>query len=296
MHKEILPTLAYRCEYLKKYTEKNPGAETGIVGRSILSKDIDYFRIGDGKRHILAVGAHHAMEYITASALYDFIGFLTEKSARGDTYCGVNLGFLLKKFSFWVIPCVNPDGVEIQLSGIERSPLYERQIRMNGGSSDFSDWQSNSRGVDLNHNYNCGFFEYKKTIEEKEGIIPGKTRYSGEYPESEPETRSLAGFIRALSPSAVISLHTQGEEIYSMPKSDEVNRVAKRAACAIGYKTAVAEGHAAYSGLVDYTGCVLGIPSFTVELGRGKNPIPISCLPSICDRVRKLLVLLPTYL
>ena len=95
---EFLPNLKNRGEYLKKYSEKNPTAELGIIGRSILSKDIDYFRIGKGDRHIVAVGAHHAMEYITASALYDFIDFITEKSTRGDIYCGVNVRFLVRKF------------------------------------------------------------------------------------------------------------------------------------------------------------------------------------------------------
>lgn len=292
---DFIPDLKNRSKYLKKYSEKNPTAEFGIIGRSIFSKDIDYFRIGKGERHIIVVGAHHAMEYITASALYDFIDFIMKKSTRGDIYCGVNVRFLLKKFSFWIIPCLNPDGVEMHLSGIEKTPLYERQLRMNGGSENFCRWQSNARGVDLNHNYNFGFFEYKK-IEEADGISPGNTRYSGEYPESEPETRSLANFIRTLSPCAVVTLHTQGEEIYSRPQVDRVSRIASRLAGAVGYKVANPEGYAAYGGLSDYTGEVLGIPSFTVEVGIGENPLPISQLSAICDRVRKLLVLLPTYL
>ena len=137
--------------------------------------------------------------------------------------------------------------------------------------------------------------EYKK-LEETDGIFPGNTRYSGEYPESEPETRSLANFIRALSPCAIVAFHTQGEEIYSRPQVDRVNRIASRLAGAVGYKTAQPTGYASYGGLADYTGEVLDIPSFTVEVGLGENPLPISQLSAICDRVRKLLVLLPTYL
>ena len=291
----FLPTYQNRRAYFEEYMKKYPTAECGIIGKSILAKDIEYYRIGCGNRHIIAVGAHHAMEYITACALYDFIGFINEKLTRGESFCGVNIPFLLKGFSFWIIPCLNPDGVEMQLSGIEKTPLYERQLRMNGGSCDFSAWQANARGVDLNHNYDYAFFEYKR-LEEEKGIAPGNTRYSGEYPESEPETRSLSNFIRALSPTAVVSLHTQGEELYSKPGTEYVGRIAGRLSGAVGYKHSQPSGPASYGGLCDYTGVALGIPSFTVELGQGKNPLPDAAFTSICERVRKLLLLLPTYL
>ncbi len=291
----FLPIYKNRCVYSEDYLKKYPLAEYGTVGKSILAKDIEYFRIGCGNKHVIVVGAHHAMEHITASALYDFIDFLNEKLTRGETFCGVNIPFLLKKFSFWIIPCLNPDGVEMHISGIEKTPLYDRQMRMNGGSSDFSSWQANARGVDLNHNYSQGFFEYKR-LEAAESITPGNTRYSGEYPESEPETRSLANFIRALSPSAVVSLHTQGEEIYSKPESNYVKRIAERLSLTVGYKSTQPTGLASFGGLCDYTGGGLGIPSFTVEVGQGENPLPESQFAAICDRVRKLLVLLPTYL
>jgi hypothetical protein len=160
---------------------------------------------------------------------------------------------------------------------------------------DFSEWQANARGVDLNHNYEAGFFEYKR-LEEAEGITAGKTRFSGEYPESEPETRALASFIRTLMPEAIVSLHTQGEEIFSKPDTEYVERIAGRLGRSSGYKTSVAEGLSAYGGLCDYTGSVLNIPSFTVELGRGKNPLPYSSLGAIPDKVRNLLIFLPTYL
>ena len=78
MQKEFIPERERREEYLKRFGEKYPQYESGIIGRSILGKDIDYYKIGSGRRHIVAVGAQHGTEYITASALYDFIDFLCE--------------------------------------------------------------------------------------------------------------------------------------------------------------------------------------------------------------------------
>ncbi len=284
----------YREKFLNDFVQKYPSCECGKIGRSILTRDIHYYKIGTGRQNVLCVGAHHAMEYITSIALFEFVNFLCENSARGSTCYGVNLAFLLQKFTYWIIPCINPDGVELHFHGVGDNPLRERQIKM-CGSEDFSDWQANARGVDLNHNYKAGFAEYK-ALELREGITAGKTRFSGEYPESEPEVASLANFVRSVNLSAVVALHTQGREIYYKPLSDKTALMAERLADSVGYKSEVAEGSAAFGGLSDYTGDVLGIPSFTVELGLGKNPLPDETFAEVFETTKKLLITLPTHL
>jgi g-D-glutamyl-meso-diaminopimelate peptidase len=159
----------------------------------------------------------------------------------------------------------------------------------------YTDWQANARGVDLNHNYSYGFGEYKKIEFERE-IAPGKTLFSGAYPESEPETKALANLVRSLDFSLVVSLHSQGEEIYYFPKNDKAKRIAKSAENTLGYKISTPTDTACYGGFCDYTGCELGIPSLTLEIGRGKNPLPPSEYHRIKERLSKLLFLLPTEL
>lgn len=291
MLKEIIYKADDRREFLRNFNSECSEHYTAILARSILGEDIDYYRIGDGKRNIVISAAHHGMEYISTAVVYDLIEFLAKKSTRGDTCYGVNMKFLLQTFTFWLVPCVNPDGVRLCTEGAIKTPLYDRQVRMNGGSLDFSEWQANARGVDLNHNYNAGFAEYK-AIEASENIAPGRTRYSGEYPESEPEVRGMANFIRTVMPNAVVSLHTQGGEIFSSPKNARTAHIASRLADTVGYSAKYPTGHAAYGGLCDYTGQILGIPSFTVELGKGKNPLPHRLYPALCDIAKRLLVAL----
>ena len=295
MYEEFIYTEEERGRFSERIREAYPDIHTGILARSILGRDIDYYGVGTGGRSVIIVGAHHGMEYISAAVAYDLISFLLEKSTRGATFCGINLQILLQMFTFRIIPCLNPDGVKLCTEGISKTPLYERQMRMNGGSSDFSDWQANARGVDLNHNYAEGFFEFK-AIEREENISAGRSRFSGEFPESEPEVHGMANFVRAVMPDAVISLHTQGGEIFSSPREPRVKRIAERLADTVGYKAAYPTAHAAYGGLCDYTGVRLGIPSFTVELGRGENPLPKDYYPALCDTVRKLAVSICKYI
>jgi g-D-glutamyl-meso-diaminopimelate peptidase len=194
---------------------------------------------------------------------------------------------------------LNPDGVEYQINGVmEDNILFERLVKMNGGSRDFSCWQANGRGVDLNHNYCVGFSEYK-LIEEKEGIYNGAaTKYSGNSPESEPETAAVCAFLRRNDNiRTVISLHTQGEEIFYSSKDSVAHRsnvLAHTFSRISGYKLSRPEGSAAYGGLLDFCIGELKLPAFTIECGKGKNPLPLGDYLSIYADLKELLFIAPT--
>ena len=190
---------------------------------------------------------------------------------------------------------LNPDGVDYQIHGItEENPMYERLLRMNGNSKDFSKWQANARGVDLNHNYDFGFEEYKRA----HGVVEGApTRYGGEMPESEPEVGHLCNFIRFRNDlRLILTLHTQGEEVYYRANGKcpaESNAIARRISALSGYRLCDAAGAAAYGGLTDWAVSALGIPSFTLECGRGTNPLPMQCFFPIYASLREVFFTVP---
>ena len=280
-----------RVRMAERLVEKHGEVRITTFARSILSRPLDAYFIGSGKRYIAVFAAHHALESITVNIAYIMIDYLLTKMSGGKIN-GVDCKLLLSKYCYIIVPCVNPDGIELRFHGVESSPLHDRQMRMSDG--DFTDWQSNSRGVDLNHNYNFKFEEYK-ALELERGILPGRALFSGEYPESEPETHGVANLIRTVSPSAVVSLHSQGEEIYHFPDTRRVERIAKKLSVMTGYVLANPDGTAAYGGLCDYTGAI-GIPSFTFEVGKGKNPLPESDISDIFYRIHKSIAILPTLL
>ena len=250
------------------FQSKHPNLSVSAIGRSIMSVDIEAYRVGEGRKSIAVFASHHALESISSNVVYALIGMLLDRERLREPY-GLDLSFILSRFSFWFVPCVNPDGVELRLNSARESVLYERQMKMSGG--DFSTWQANARGVDLNHNYSFRFDEYKR-IEKERGISAGRSLFSGEYPESEPETHSVCNFIRTLMPIAVISLHTQGEEIFVGANRADYFPLAHRLSGMIGYRVSCATDTACYGGLCDYTASI-GIPSLTLELGRGVNPL-----------------------
>jgi g-D-glutamyl-meso-diaminopimelate peptidase len=249
---------------------------------------VELYRVGRGRRNILFVGAHHGSEYITGSLLYELL--IAASSSSGEIF-GVDREVYYSSFTLWVVPVLNCDGVSLSAEGLSDSPLRERLLAMSDG--DFSRWKANARGVDLNHNYAVGFDKYK-LIERERGITPGATLYSGEYPESEPESRALADLARSLQLSLSVSLHSQGEEIYAFPKSAE--RVGRALADELGYRLTRPEGTAAYGGFSDFTAGALGIPSLTLEVGRGENPLGISEFLRIRHATSRALFLLPTRL
>ncbi|MCQ2423951.1 MAG: gamma-D-glutamyl-meso-diaminopimelate peptidase [Clostridia bacterium] len=275
-----------------------PRLTVRVLGTSVLGRPIPMLVIGseDAGQSVLMVGAHHGMEHVTAAFLLRYVREVCEAERTGRMMYSFPPSAVWRDRAVYVVPMLNPDGCELAVRGLSAGcPLGDALLRMNGGG-DFSRWQANARGVDLNHNYDAGFSAYRE-IERERGITPGRTLWSGPAPESEPETAALAGFLRAQSSvRAVLSLHTQGEEIYytsggrAAPRGRET---AKLLARLTGYRLAEPEGTAAYGGLTDWCIGTLGKPAFTLECGRGENPLPASDFFGIYVTIREMLHTFP---
>lgn len=259
----------------ERVSEVTPRGWWFPFGRSILGQTLWCFRLGEGEPRMLYVAGHHGMEWLTSNLLLAFAASDAVRNFAGTLY---------------LVPCLNPDGAELQILGASPSSvLYERQMRMNGGSADFSHWQSNARGVDLNHNYPAGFDAYRQ-LEESLGIFGGcPTRYSGAYPLSEPETAALAYLTATLAPDAVLTLHTQGRELFWGADPCRTARLwGEVLARRVGYRVGSPAGAAAYGGFTDML-AEWGVPALTVECGFGRNPLPLSGFFALWEEVLPLL-------
>lgn len=289
---------AVLMRHLYELEQTYPIFKLSYLGTSVLDRAIPQITLGTGRRRLLYVGTHHGMEWITAAILVRFAKELCATVTK-DGYVGhLHCKSIFNTHTIHIIPMLNPDGAEYQIHGISKeNPLYERLLTMNRGSEDFSSWQANARGVDLNHNYDVGFEEYKKQVPSVGGA---PTRDGGDTPESEPEVRQLCNFIRYHEDLlGVMTLHTQGREIFygapeARPRKSE--GIAARLAKLTSYQLSVAKGPSAHGGLCDWCTETLGLPAFTVECGKGKNPLPFSSLPNVYRELREALFTFPILL
>ena len=231
------------------------------------------------------------MEWLTSMILLKFLDELCFSVMTGQAMCGVKMGVMLNQRGLAVIPCVNPDGVEIQIHGEESAGEYEELVKSAGNTSK---WQANAAGVDINHNFAAGWDKLKK-LEIENGINkPSPTRYGGEFPESEPETRSIASYCRSGNIVHAVAFHSQGEEIYwnyGDYNDMEALKMARIMSYSSGYKIAEPQGLASGGGFKDWFEEKFRLPAFTVEVGRGENPLPIEDFNGIYKKIREMLVL-----
>ena len=276
-----------------------PFIETGVAGHSSLGRELSYIRLGTGANEVFYNAAHHGLEWITSPVLMKFAEDFAKAYALGTEINGFNPREIWENTSIYIIPMVNPDGVDLVLNGLQRSnPNYSELIRWNRGSTDFSrNWQSNNNGVDLNHNYNAAW-EESKQAEAALGITgPGPTRFSGPYPESEPESRAVADFTRAHNFRLVMAYHSQGEVIFWNFENlapPEARTIGESLAGLSGYELAEPEGPASYAGYKDWFIQDYRRPGYTIEVGRGTNPLPISQFDTIYADNRPMLLFAAT--
>lgn len=271
---------------IEELSEKHPGFKAESIGKSVWKNELFLIRLGHGKTKIMYSGAHHGMEWITSAMLMKFIKDYLEAESAGKSLHGFNVRALSERASLFIVPMVNPDGVELSTKGIPKTlEVMERQrlLRING-SDDFSRWQANAKGVDLNHNYDA-MWEKSKAMEREYGIyIPGPTRFSGTHAESEPESHALANLTRKQKFELTIAFHSQGKVIYHGFLGKEPGnslKIAKAFTKISPYKLDETEGIASYGGYKDWFVDKFERPGYTVEVGEGQNPLPLAHLPQI---------------
>ena len=275
-----------------------PFIEVGIAGKSVLGKNLYTLKLGNGPVEVFYNSAHHALEWITSPLLLKFTENFAKAYSEGRKMRGYDLQDIWKQNTIYIMPMVNPDGVDLVLQGLQRdNPFYDRLIAWNKGRMSFGDvWQANIRGVDLNHNYDASW-ELSKQAEPAYDVHgPGPTRFSGTHPESEPESRAVAEFTRNHNFKLVLAYHSQGEEIYWTYQDktpSEAQRIAQLFSKVSGYAMAEPTGITSYAGYKDWFIDKFRKPGYTIEVGFGKNPLPISQFSKIYQDNEELMLLAP---
>ncbi|GGH79738.1 g-D-glutamyl-meso-diaminopimelate peptidase [Pullulanibacillus pueri] len=243
------------------------------IGRSVLGKSIPEVTVGHGPKKLHVNGSFHAREWITTPVTMLFLNEYLLALTNRRTMRGLSVAPFYEETTLSIVPMVNPDGVDLAIHGLEAAGNQrESVLNINKGSSDFSKWKANIKGVDLNNQIPAGW-EIEAERKERE---PSPENYPGPSPLSEPESKAMVELAREKQFDRIIALHTQGEEIYwgyEGREPVESEAIAKEFARVSGY--APVRNLDSHAGYKDWFIDQWQRPGFTVELGRGEHPLPL---------------------
>ncbi|MBI4869868.1 MAG: zinc carboxypeptidase [Candidatus Wallbacteria bacterium] len=255
----VYHTLAEVKQELDGYAAAHPDiAKVSAIGKTGEGRDIWAIRIASGqedgkKPAFLFTGAHHAREWISIEVPMAIIGRLVEGYATDPA-----VKALVDSREVWVVPVVNPDGVQYSQTQYK---MWRKNRRNNGGGS---------FGVDPNRNY--GY----KWGGEGASPSPDSDTYRGPSAFSEPETQAIRDLARAKKFVSAISFHSYSELILwpwgyiNEPTRDVASftRVGKAMAQFNNYTPEQSiELYPTTGDFDDFMYGELGVLAYTIELG-----------------------------
>lgn len=271
------------CLILKGLSMRYPFLALNDIGRSVMGQRIQAVSLGSGHKRVGYNAAHHANEWITTPVLLRFLEEYAAAYAAGGSVGGVAAEELFTTATLHMVPLVNPDGVDLVTGALDPGDSFYAQAQ--GLAAHYPNipfpegWKSNISGVDLNLQYPAGW-EIARRIKFAQGYTrPGPRDYVGSEPLITPENRAMAKWTRDNDFSLALSYHTQGETIYW-----QYEGAAAEGAEAIGEAMSQSSGYAlertpfesAHAGYTDWFIDSWRRPGFTIEAGKGTNPLPLS--------------------
>ena len=284
---DIVPTTIDYTSTLVSYcvqglAARYPALALGEAGRSVMGTPLWYLRAGTGQNRVLYNATHHANEWITTPVLLKFAEDLCKACTSGGNIFGQSAREMLTTSSIYIFPAVNPDGMDLVTGELQSGTYYDyaRAISARYPQYPFpSGWKANIRGVDLNLQYPAGWEKARENKEALGVVSPAPADYVGPSPLYAPESRAMYDFTLALDPALTLSYHTQGNVIYWRFQDYEpknAKKIAETFAAVSGYAVEETPYASAFAGYKDWFIQQYDRPGYTIECGRGENPLPIS--------------------
>lgn len=188
---------------LKDLNSKNADiTKIQSIGKTVEQRDIWAIHINtspealqeskSSKPGVIFMGNHHAREHLSAEMPLLLAQYLLDH--RRDP----QISRLLDTRDIWIIPMVNPDGVEWDISTGKYK--WWRKNRHNNGDGTY--------GVDLNRNYGFKWGSGGSSTDTSSDVYMGPKAFS------EPETQAVRDFVEAnLNTKVLLTFHTFSELI-----------------------------------------------------------------------------------
>jgi g-D-glutamyl-meso-diaminopimelate peptidase len=280
----------YSYEMLKQDISKinhiYKNVEVKGIGKTHFGRTIYGIKLGEGKRSIVLIGAHHGREWMTSMLLMKKLeGYAN--AYQDQTDFGTFSTKILNDVSIWFIPMLNPDGVTIQQNTLDKFPYYHQKhlLTMNEGLDNFERWKANGLGVDLNRQYPAGWNEINHQPDS-----PSYQFYKGRKPLEAKEVKVLTQFIREINPMIAVAYHSSGEEVFwNYHNGKHLHRdkqIAKKVSKLTGYKLGKPPKQATGGGFTDWFITHYRRPAMTIEISPlvGETSPPLSVFETEWER------------
>ena len=253
---------------LEALEDAHPGTvKLVVIGTSLEGRNIYAVKLSDdperndGEPAVLILGCHHAREWISVDVPLLVARYLAENDASDPA-----VRSLLARGEIWIVPLVNPDGLEYSIDVYR----YWRKNRRANSDGSF--------GVDLNRNYGYmwGLDDAGSSPSPLSEVFRGTSAFS------EPETRAVRDLFLSREFRAVVSFHSFSQAIlypwgYADVATDRDEMLREIGLEMAGLIEAV-NGRAYICGraasalyvtngdTTDWTFAETGVPSYTIEL------------------------------
>ena len=279
-----VPITAESCNAaIAALVQAYPFCRSELLVTTAFQRPIRTLVIGNGPRKVIYSASHHANEWITSLVLLKFAEALAEAIQSGQTLGGQDARQLAQTATIYMVPMVNPDGVDLVTGAIQSGNIqYDLAQRL---AQDYptipfpEGWKANLLGVDLNLNYPAGWLQAREIKFSQGFTTPGPRDYVGRAPLNQLETRVLADYTEFIDPALVLAYHSQGQEIfwnfqdYEVPGARELG---EQFAAVSGYTLTEPAFNSSFAGYKDWFIQQFRRPGYTIEVGRGQNPLPLS--------------------
>lgn len=264
-----------------------PFLSGGTIGKSVMGKNIPFVKIGNGQTELFYNASHHANEWLTTPVLLKFLEEYSENYSTGGEIFNTSARELYNKASLYIVPVVNPDGIDLVNGVVPSGKVLTQAQTLAGNYPNIpypNGWKANINGVDLNLQYPANW-ERAKEIKFSQGFtLPGPRDFVGTAPLTEPEVRAVYNFTRNHDFKLTLSYHSQGEIIYWKYldyEPENSRRIAEYFGEVSGYAVEETPYSSGFAGYKDWFIETYNRPGYTIEIGIGMSPLPLSQFPGI---------------
>ena len=171
------------------------------AGKTEAGREQLMFTLGNGEKKALIVGAIHAREHITTKYLLKVVEDYCIAYTTTGFYGEYNIKNLLDTYTLYIIPCANPDGLEIIYSRDKAEDFVK--------ISKLSEYKANKNGVDLNRNFPLAWESINNNV-----TAPADFYFKGYESGDAKEIKNLINLCEENEFDFLISVHVKGNCIF----------------------------------------------------------------------------------